>query len=146
MDVASHAIVIIVLSTQHLMTKFLPYVCKWKHNSIYTSSNDKLFCHIMKKSWNIDYHYCIYTYFILNINYFFIIGSIHTRFPELSLCWCCIYVDLMRCGSISSTWSFDSLLAGCLRLIRGRWSRICIDEAFKLELEEASMKSMLEYD
>ena len=40
-------------------------------------------------------------------------------FVELNLCWCCIYVDLMWCGSISSIWSSDSLLTGCLCLIWG---------------------------
>ena len=44
-------------------------------------------------------------------------------FIKLNLCWCCIYVDLMRCGWISKIWSSDSLSVGCLRLV---WMKACI--------------------
>ena len=30
-------------------------------------------------------------------------------FVELNLCWCCTYVNLIRCGSISRYWSSDSI-------------------------------------
>ena len=44
-------------------------------------------------------------------------------FVELNLSWCCSFVDLMRCGSISRIWSSDHFLIWCLRLIWGSWAR-----------------------
>ena len=123
-------VVIVHLIITHTIMSLLPrlYLHKVRIENGVALTFDKLMlqCRHMKNShsiWSI-YHIWLWpNWEPLSFSNFRINLTVRTRFPgkfnswTWTWCWCCIFVDLMRCDSISRIWSSDSLSIGCLRLI-----------------------------